>query len=168
MSGDTAGCHGWWSNVTRISWVEAKYAANPPTALRTAPHNHGAKPCCHHGQTMSMVPRDQLGYRFSVRATLIQSCLTLCDPMDYSPSGSSVHGIPQARILELVAISFSRGSSQSNSHLLCLLHWQAGSLLLAPPGKPLKHKILAQDSCAKSFLWRGINTERCRTYPDGG
>ena len=41
-----------------------------------------------------------------------QSCLTLCDPMDYSLPGSSVHGILQARILEWVAISFSRGSSQ--------------------------------------------------------
>ena len=36
----------------------------------------------------------------------------LCDHMDCSPSGSSVHGILQARILEWVAISFSRGSSQ--------------------------------------------------------
>ena len=41
-----------------------------------------------------------------------QSCLTLCDPMDCSPPGSSVHGIFQARVLEWVAISFSRGSSQ--------------------------------------------------------
>ena len=41
-----------------------------------------------------------------------QSCLTLCNPMDCSPPGSSVHGILQARILEWVAISFSRGSSQ--------------------------------------------------------
>ena len=41
-----------------------------------------------------------------------QSCLTLCDPMDCSPPGSSVHGILQARILEWGAISFSRGSSQ--------------------------------------------------------
>ena len=40
-----------------------------------------------------------------------QSCLTLCDPMDCSPSGSSVHGIFQSRILEWVAISFSRRSS---------------------------------------------------------
>ena len=40
-----------------------------------------------------------------------QSCLTLCDPMDYSPPGSSVHGIFQASILEQVAISFSRESS---------------------------------------------------------
>ena len=41
-----------------------------------------------------------------------QSCLTLCDSMDRSLPGSSAHGIFQARILELVAISSSRGSSQ--------------------------------------------------------
>ena len=40
-----------------------------------------------------------------------QSCLTLCGPMDWSPPGSSVHGISQGRILEWVAISSSRGSS---------------------------------------------------------
>ena len=42
---------------------------------------------------------------------LAKSCLTLCDPMDHSPSGCSVHGILQARLLEWVAISSSRGSS---------------------------------------------------------
>ena len=40
-----------------------------------------------------------------------KSCLTLCNLMDCSPPGSSVHGILQARILEWVAVSFSRGSS---------------------------------------------------------
>ena len=43
--------------------------------------------------------------------SVAQSCPTLCDPMDHSLPGSSVHGIPQARILEWVAISSSRGSS---------------------------------------------------------
>ena len=42
----------------------------------------------------------------------VQLCLIFCDSMDYSPPGSSVHGILQARILEWVAIPFSRGSSQ--------------------------------------------------------
>ena len=42
-----------------------------------------------------------------------QLCPTLCDPMDCSLSGSSVHGLLQARILEWVAISFSRGCSQT-------------------------------------------------------
>ena len=40
-----------------------------------------------------------------------QSCPTVCDPMNHSPQGSTVHGILQARILEWVAISCSRGSS---------------------------------------------------------
>ena len=42
--------------------------------------------------------------------TLTQSCLTLCDPMDCSPAGSSVHEILQTRILEWVSTSYSRGS----------------------------------------------------------
>ena len=41
-----------------------------------------------------------------------QLCPTLCNPIDGSPPGSSVHGILQARIVEWVVISFSRGSSQ--------------------------------------------------------
>ena len=44
-----------------------------------------------------------------VSAKSLQSCLTLCDPMDCSPPGSSVHGILQVGILEWVAILFSRG-----------------------------------------------------------
>ena len=51
-------------------------------------------------------------YKDAVLCLAAQSCPTLCDPMDYSPPGSSVHGILQARILEWVAISSSRGSSQ--------------------------------------------------------
>ena len=47
-----------------------------------------------------------------VCAFVAQSCLTLCEPMDCSPPGSSVHGILQTRILEWVTIPFSRGSSQ--------------------------------------------------------
>jgi len=46
-----------------------------------------------------------------VKVLVTQSCLTLCNPMDCSLPGSSVHGILQARILEWVAIPFSRGFS---------------------------------------------------------
>ena len=46
-----------------------------------------------------------------VCAQSLQSCLTLCNPMDYSLPDSSVHGILQLRILEWVAISSSRESS---------------------------------------------------------
>ena len=46
------------------------------------------------------------------RSEVAQSCPTLCDPMDCSLSGSSVHGIFQTRVLEWIAISFSRGPSR--------------------------------------------------------
>ena len=76
-----------------------------------------------------------------LRTKSLPSCLTFCNCMDCSPSGSSVQGTLQGRILEGVVISFSRVSScfltqGSNPHLLSLLHWQAGSLLLVAPGKP--------------------------------
>ena len=70
-------------------------------------------------------------------ATCLQSCLTLWDPTDCSSPGFSVHRILQARILEWVAMASSRGSSWPRewTWASCLLHWKAGSLPLAPPGK---------------------------------
>ena len=61
--------------------------------------------------------------------------LTLCYAMDCSPPGSSVHGILQARILEWVAISFSRGSSQPRDRTW-ISALQADALSSEPPGKP--------------------------------
>ena len=57
-----------------------------------------------------------------VCAKLLQSCPTLCDPMDCSPPGSSVHGILQARMLEWVVMSFSRGFSwpRAQTHISCV------------------------------------------------
>ena len=75
--------------------------------------------------------------RVHVCTKSFQSCPTLCDPMDRSLPGSSVHGLLQTRILEWVVIPLLQGIFQdqgSNLHLLCLLHWQAGSLWLAPVG----------------------------------
>ena len=46
--------------------------------------------------------------KVEVKVLVAQLCLTLCDPMDCSPPGSSAHGILQARVLEWVAILFSR------------------------------------------------------------
>ena len=51
-------------------------------------------------------------YLIAVSCLVDKSCLTLCEPMDCSPTGSSIHGILLARKLKWVAISFSRGSSQ--------------------------------------------------------
>ena len=57
-----------------------------------------------------------------VYIAVTQSCLTLYEPVDCSPPGSSVHDILQAWILEWVAISFSRGSSRSRdqTHVACI------------------------------------------------
>ena len=62
------------------------------------------------------VDRGAWGITVHVLCLVSQSCPTLCnlmDPMDYSPPGSSVHGILQARILEWVAMPSTRGSSQA-------------------------------------------------------
>ena len=64
-----------------------------------------------------------------------ESCLTLCDPMDCSPPGSSVHGILQTRILEWVAIPFSKGSSNSGIKAGST-ELQANSLPSESPGTP--------------------------------
>ena len=67
---------------------------------------------------------------------LAQSCATLCDPGDCSPPGSSVHGILQARTLELVAISFSRVFPNPGIEPESLA-LQADALLTEPEGKPM-------------------------------
>ena len=76
-------------------------------------------------------------FNFHVAAAKsLQLCLTLCDPIDGSPPGSSVHGTLQARTLEWVAISFSRRSFRPRDWThVCLLHWQASSLPLSHQGK---------------------------------
>ena len=76
-----------------------------------------------------------------VCAKSLQSCPTLCNPIDCSPPGSSVHGILQARILEWVATAPSPGNlpaQGSNLYFSCLLPWQADSLPLSPPGSPCR------------------------------
>ena len=60
-----------------------------------------------------------------------------CNPMDRSPPGSTIHGISQARMLQWVAISFSRGSSQPRGRILWRIAptLQVDSLPSVPPGK---------------------------------
>ena len=71
--------------------------------------------------------------RVKAKVLVTQSCLTLCDAMDCSLLGSSIHGIFQARIMEWIAISFFRSPSLHRDRIyvscVCLLHWQANSLL---------------------------------------
>ena len=79
----------------------------------------------------------------SMHAKSLQSCPAVCDPVDDNLPGSSDHGILQARILEWVAISSSRGSFQPRDQIrvpVRLLYWQEGSLALVPPRKPRMEK----------------------------
>ena len=64
-----------------------------------------------------------------------RSCLTLCDPVDCSPPGSSVHEISQAWILEWFAVPSSRGSSRLRDWT-CISCIVGGFFTMEPPGKP--------------------------------
>ena len=121
-----------------------------------------------------------------MHAKSLQSCLTLCNHKHCGLPGSSAHGILQGKILEWVAMPSSWGSSQqgifptqgSNLHLLHLLHWQAGSLPLAPPGKSPKSGYKAakkkseNTSCHFLLHRREGPTTRCltsqRAWKNGG
>ena len=80
--------------------------------------------------------REKIIYIFFVVVCLvIKLCLILCNPMDCSPPGFSVHEISQARFLESAAISFSRGSSWPRDQTC--VSWLAGRFFTTePPGKP--------------------------------
>ena len=87
-----------------------------------------------------------------MHAKSLQSCLTLCDPVDYSPPGSSVHGILQARILEWVAMSSSRGSSwlRDQTCVSCGFCIAGRFFTSEPQGKPWLH-------VRKYFGYVGLN-----------
>ena len=138
-----------WKNLERLGKPPSSPQPPPlfPHSIEHSPERHCCFCCffldnppsvkCHIIGILSDVFLDVILQIYAVVfvcAKSLQSCLTLCDPMGCSPPGSTVHGILQARILEWVAISSSRGSR--------LLLWQAGSLPLAPPGNPMIIVIL--------------------------
>ena len=83
--------------------------------------------------TLALSWRLRSGSKTPVLVTL--SCLTLCDPMNYSLPGSSVHGILQATILEWVAIPFSRGSFWPRDRTL-VSYWRQILYCLSHQGSP--------------------------------
>ena len=88
---------------------------------------------------------------YSHGCSVAQSCLTLCNPMGCSPPVHSVHGISQARILEWVAISFSRRSSQprDRTRVSCIIG-RCFILPSEPPGKPSLYTSL----CNYEYLFQ--------------
>ena len=113
------------------------------------------KGCCK-VQTSLQEPFKSVALKIALVAKL---CQTLCHSMDCNPSGSSVYGILQARILEWVTISFSRGSSQPRDWtcVLCIAGKCFTSLLSEPARKPqLK---IAQKSNPKLLDFLGVLIE---------
>ena len=91
------------------------------------------------------------------KVKISQSCLTLCDPIDSSPPSSSVHGILQARTLELVAISFSNACVHVNLLQSCLtlsLYGQQPNRLLCPWDSPSKNTGVSCHSLLQGNLPR--------------
>ena len=120
----------------KIPWTEEPGRLQSIKTQRFG-HDLATKPL----QQSLMVPQKMKlkSYLACMHAESLQSCLTLCSPMDCSPPGSSVHGILQARVLEWVVMPSSGGSSQPRDRtqvFLHLLHWQESSLPLVPPEKP--------------------------------
>ena len=74
--------------------------------------------------------------------SVTQLCLTLCNPMDYSPLGSSVHGIPRQAYCNGQPLPTPGDLPHPNLCLLHALHWQADSLPLAPAGKSYYTMVL--------------------------
>ena len=106
-------------NWTELNWLQLKYCASLE-GLR-----------CQGGA---------LGWEEEIRmrAKSLQPCPSLCNPIDHSPPGSSVHGILQARILDQVAISFSRGPSwpRDLTRITCVFCTACGFFTAEPLGKP--------------------------------
>ena len=97
-----------------------------------------------------------------------QSCLTLCDPVDCSPPGSSIHGFSQARILEWVAISFSRGSSwpRNQTHISliagrCFNLWTTRE---TPPKKAFGNKSIVHPS---QSVWHRLGSYSFHCWAQG-
>ena len=89
-------------------------------------------------------------------AKSLQSCLTLCDPRDGSPPGSSIPGILQARVLEWVAISFSICSTSYNLLLRLVLGKQTVSV-------HFKQQLGGYTQCAHPIPKKG-NAKECSNY----
>ena len=105
-------------------------------------------------------------YLIRAFAKLLQSCPSLCDPMDHSLPGSSVHGILQARILEWAAMPSSRGSSwPRDGSCVSYLHWLAGSLPLAPPGKSVY--LIHEDKILPIWFMRVYTHTHTHTHTHG-
>ena len=130
--------------VNQLNSVSQKSNVSPSTSeydliWRQAPHRGNQIKM----RSLGWAPIQQ-GWFPYVRAKLLWSCLTLCDPMDCSLAGSAVHGILQAKSTGVGCYFLLQGiflTQGLNPGLLRFLHWQMGSLPLVPPRKPPRGKM---------------------------
>ena len=107
------------------------------------------------------LPAHLFGHYQPVCACLaVKSNPTLYDPRDSSPPGSCVHGIFRSRMLEWVAISFSRGSSPPRDWT----HWQASSLPLSPLGSLISNSRLSINAGKSPRSCLGFSTQYLDFY----
>ena len=92
---------------------------------------------CHHPKKRLSIHQTVTPHFLLLHRLLVLSRVRLCDPVDRSPPGSSVRGVFQPRILEWVAISFSRGSPppRDGTWVSCV-SWIGRFLTTEPPGEP--------------------------------
>ena len=116
--------------------------------------NPGMEPCSPALQVDSLPSEPPGKPLFSLCCVCLvaQSCLTLCNSMEYSPPGSSVHGDSPGKNTGVGCHALLQGifpTQGSNPSLLRLLHWQTGSSPLVPPGEAMSHRPLG------TRLWAG-------------
>ena len=104
---------------------------------------------------------------YTVSCVRVCSEASVCDPMDCSPPGSSVHGILQARILEWVTMPSSRGSSQPRDQtcVSCISCFASRFFTTEPPGKPAHTQLHFFKS--HSGLFSSKKIEKLRTSHSG-
>ena len=110
----------------------------PPLGLEFLGDRTAATPSSYRPQIF-LICCNEYGHflTFSIYCCLVaKSCLILCDPMDYSPPGSTGHGISQAKILEWFAISFSGDLPDPGIEPVSLA-LPGGFVITEPPGNPL-------------------------------
>ena len=112
-----------------------------------------------------IMAKEHGGYSCSVNAKSLQSCQLFANLWTVAHQAPLSMGILQAKILEWVTMPASRGSSQtwgSNPHLICLLHWQAASLPLVPPGASLvaqmvKSQCLGSNPISATYIFGTVS-----------
>ena len=128
----------WWATFQRVEKSRHDWAIRHRLVLKT-----NSRYVISSINISASIPKIGVDFENIAMMTLFYvlsyfSCIRLCDPMDCSPPGSSVHGILQTRIQEWVAMPFCRGSSLARDQtLVSMSSTLAGMLPLAPPGKPL-------------------------------